>query len=51
MAGQVVRHEIVDLEMPQDADALTEREIEGLVEWIRMDAPWPSVEARRASTR
>ncbi|MDH3271437.1 MAG: PSD1 and planctomycete cytochrome C domain-containing protein [Gemmatimonadota bacterium] len=38
---QVVRHEIEDLEMPQDAAALTGREIEGLAEWIRMDAPWP----------
>jgi mono/diheme cytochrome c family protein len=38
---QVVRHEIEDLEMPQDADPLSEREIAGLEEWIRMDAPWP----------
>ncbi|MDX1647878.1 MAG: PSD1 and planctomycete cytochrome C domain-containing protein, partial [Longimicrobiales bacterium] len=38
---QVVRHEIEDMEMPQDAPALTQREIEGLEEWIRMDAPWP----------
>ncbi|NNF14264.1 MAG: DUF1549 domain-containing protein [Gemmatimonadetes bacterium] len=38
---QVVRHEVEDLEMPQDADPLSAREIEGLVEWIQMDAPWP----------
>ncbi len=38
---QVVRHEVEDLEMPQDADPLSAREIAGLVEWIRMDAPWP----------
>lgn len=38
---QVVRHEIEELEMPQDADPLSAREIEGLAEWIRMDAPWP----------
>ncbi|MDX1492555.1 MAG: PSD1 and planctomycete cytochrome C domain-containing protein [Longimicrobiales bacterium] len=38
---QVVRHEVEDLEMPQDAEPLSAREIEGLAEWIRMDAPWP----------
>jgi mono/diheme cytochrome c family protein len=38
---KVVRHEIPDLEMPQDAPRLTAHEIEGLAEWIRMDAPWP----------
>lgn len=38
---QVVRHEIDELEMPQDAPALSAREIEGLAEWIGMDAPWP----------
>jgi len=38
---QVVRHEIEDLEMPQDAEPLTDREIQGLAEWIAMDAPWP----------
>ncbi len=37
-----VRHEREDLQMPMDADPLTEREIEGLVEWVRMDAPWPA---------
>ena len=43
---QVVRHEIDDLEMPQDGAPLTAREIEGLVEWIRMDAPWPEDDAQ-----
>ena len=38
---QVVRHEVEGLEMPQDAAPLSAREIAGLVEWIRMDAPWP----------
>ena len=38
---QVVRHEIADLEMPQDAPRLTEQEIDGLAQWIAMDAPWP----------
>lgn len=42
---QVVRHEVEDLEMPQDADPLSAREIEGLAEWIRMDAPWPEAAA------
>ena len=40
---QTVRHEIEDQEMPRDADPLTPHEIEGLIEWIRMDAPWPEV--------
>lgn len=39
---RVVRHEVEDLEMPQDAEPLSTREIEGLEEWIRMDAPWPA---------
>jgi mono/diheme cytochrome c family protein len=38
---QVVRHQVEDLEMPQDAPPLSAGEIEGLVAWIRMDAPWP----------
>lgn len=38
---QVVRHQIEDLEMPQDAPKLTDREIDGLAQWIAMDAPWP----------
>jgi mono/diheme cytochrome c family protein len=38
---RVVRHEVEDLEMPQDADPLSAREIEGLAEWIRADAYWP----------
>ena len=39
---QVVRHEIADLEMRRDEERLSAREIEGLAEWIRMDAPWPA---------
>lgn len=38
---QVVRHEIADMEMPQDAPALSAREISALAEWIDRDAPWP----------
>ncbi len=38
---QVVRHEISDLEMPEGGEPLTAREIAGLVDWIRMEAPWP----------
>lgn len=38
---RVVRHEVEDLEMPQDADPLSQREIDGLVQWIEMGAPWP----------
>ena len=37
---QVVRHEVEDLEMPQDAAPLSAREIAGLAEWIQLDAPW-----------
>jgi mono/diheme cytochrome c family protein len=37
-----VRHEIEGLEMPRDEDPLSPREIEGLAEWIAMDAPWPA---------
>ena len=40
---QTVRHEIEGQEMPRDEDPLNPRQIEGLIEWIRMDAPWPSV--------
>ncbi len=29
--------------MPRDEDPLTPQQIEGLIEWIRMDAPWPEV--------
>ena len=39
---QVVRHEIEDMEMPQDAPALSVREIEGLAEWIENGAAWPA---------
>ena len=40
---QTVRHEIEGQEMPRDEDPLTPQQIEGLIEWIRMDAPWPAV--------
>ncbi len=40
---RTVRHEIEGQEMPRDEDPLTPRQIEGLIEWIRMDAPWPEV--------
>ena len=36
-----VRHEIEGQEMPQDEDPLSAHQIEGLVEWIAMGAPWP----------
>lgn len=38
---QVVRHEIADLEMPQDAPKLSDRDIEGIAAWIQEGAPWP----------
>ena len=38
----LLRHEEEDLRMPKDADRLTDREIEALVEWVGMDAPWPA---------
>ena len=37
-----VRHEIEGGEMPRYADPLPARDVEGLVEWIRMGAPWPA---------
>ena len=40
-----VRHEIEGQEMPQDGDPLSARQIENLVEWIAMGAPWPVAEA------
>ncbi len=40
---QTVRHQIEGQEMPRDEDPLTPQQIEGLIEWIRMDAPWPAV--------
>ncbi len=40
---QTVRHEIEGQEMPRDEDPLTPQQIDGLIEWIRMDAPWPEV--------
>ena len=36
-----VRHEIEGQEMPQDEDPLGAHQIEGLVDWIAMGAPWP----------
>lgn len=36
-----VRHEIEGQEMPQDEDPLGAHQIESLVEWIAMGAPWP----------
>ena len=38
---RAVRHEIAGREMPRGADPLGPRDVEGLVEWIRMGAPWP----------
>ena len=38
---RAVRHEIEGGEMPRYADPLAARDVEGLVEWIRMGAPWP----------
>lgn len=38
---QAVRHEIAKMEMPRDAAPLSARDIEGLVEWVRMGAHWP----------
>ncbi len=38
---KAVRHQVAKLEMPKDAPPLSPREIEALVEWVRMGAPWP----------
>lgn len=38
---KAVRHEVAKLEMPRDAPPLSPKDIEGLVEWVRMGAPWP----------
>jgi hypothetical protein len=38
---RAVRHEVEELEMPQDAPPLSARDIEALEEWVRMGAPWP----------
>jgi mono/diheme cytochrome c family protein len=38
---KAVRHEIAKMEMPRDAPRLSPRDIDGLVEWVRMGAPWP----------
>ena len=45
---RAVRHEVEGREMPRYADPLGARDVEGLVEWIRMGAPWP--EAAAAAT-
>ncbi len=54
---RAVRHELEGREMPRYADALAARDVAGLVEWIRMGAPWPegapttgSAERARAAT-
>lgn len=38
---KAVRHQIAKMEMPRDAPPLSTRDIEGLVEWVKMGAPWP----------
>ena len=43
---QAVRHSSDDLQMPMLAD----RDIDALVEWVRMDAPWPGSSALPAAT-
>ncbi len=42
---RAVRHQIEGREMPLGAEPLGPREVEGLVEWIRMGAPWPEAVA------
>ena len=46
---RAVRHEIEGRGMPRYADPLAARDVEGLVEWIRMGAPWPEAAAATAS--
>ncbi len=46
---RAVRHEIEGGEMPRYADPLAARDVEGLVEWIRMGAPWPQAASATAS--
>ena len=46
---RAVRHEIEGGGMPRYADPLAARDVEGLVEWIRMGAPWPEAAAATAS--
>ncbi|MBY0490369.1 MAG: PSD1 and planctomycete cytochrome C domain-containing protein [Gemmatimonadaceae bacterium] len=38
---KVIRHEIPKLEMPRDGAPLSAKDIEGLVQWVHMGAPWP----------
>ena len=42
---RAVRHQIEGREMPLGSEPLGPREVEGLVEWIRMGAPWPEAVA------
>ena len=42
---RAVRHQIEGREMPLGSERLGPREVEGLVEWIRMGAPWPEAVA------
>ena len=46
-----VRHQRADLRMPRNADPLSDREIEGLVEWIRSGAEWADVTTPLAVAR
>ena len=46
---RAVRHEIEGREMPRYADPLAARDVEGIVEWVRMGAPWPEPAAATAS--
>ena len=46
---RAVRHEIEGGGMPRYADPLAARDVEGLVEWIRMGAPWPEAAPATAS--
>ena len=47
---RAVRHEIEGREMPRFSDRLAARDVEGLVEWIRMGAPWPEAAPAAAAT-
>ena len=46
---RAVRHEIEGRGMPRYADPLPARDVEGLVEWVRMGAPWPEAAPATAS--
>ena len=47
---RAVRHEIEGREMPRYADPLGARDVEGLVEWVRMGAPWPEAAPASAAS-